>query len=143
MWYSLNFLQAKAVIHAQRRKQILKTILEANKQLNKSEKADAKKFKDSHFNMYMLEAHHAIKKAVTQSFAMNTTDFQEISGVKYDIKHAVAAPGLIVDSAIMGLSVNPDTINLEDLPSTKLHPAGMNYFFIREPKKRKLFCVFS
>ncbi len=91
--------------------------------------------------MYMLEAHHAIKKAVTQSFAMNSTDFQEISGVKYDIKHAVAAPGLIVDSAIMGLSVNPDTINLEELPSTKLHPAGMNYFFIREPKKRKCWFV--
>lgn len=104
-------------------------MLEANKTLNRAHKADAKKFKDSHLNMDMMEAHCVIKKAVLKSFRMKNTDFEAVQSIKWDVSHAVCSPALVIDSAILGLAINLDNVDLQ------VHSASIHIFSMcrREP----------
>lgn len=129
-------LEQKQLRQKLRRKQILKTILEANKALNRAEKADAKKFKENNTNMYLMEAHCVIKRALLKSFRMQGTDFEGTNEVSWDVSHVVATPAVQIDSAILGLAVDLDNVNVVDMESKLLHPAALKYFFIRESRKK-------
>jgi Ca2+-binding EF-hand superfamily protein len=120
----------------QRKSKILKAIYEANKALNIAEKHDAKKFNESNQSQYMIEAHHAIKKAVLQMFTMRNTDFEHIKEIKMDISNTVLNPALKIEPAILGSTMNLSDIGFEEMDSKKLHPAAINYFFLRESKRK-------
>jgi hypothetical protein len=126
----------KQLRQKQRRKIVLKAMLEANKALNRAEKADAKKFKENNTNMYLMEAHCIIKRALVKSFQMKQTDFEAINEVSWDVADVVASPAVTIDSAILGLAVDLDNVNVVDMDSKTLHPAALKYFFIRESKKK-------
>jgi hypothetical protein len=126
----------KELRQKQRRKIVLKAMLEANKALNRAEKADAKKFKENNTNMYLMEAHCVIKRALVKSFQMKQTDFEAINEVSWDVSEVVASPAVTIDSAILGMAVDLDNVNVIDMDSKVLHPAALKYFFIRESKKK-------
>jgi hypothetical protein len=128
--------EQKALRQKQRRKQVLKIMLEANKALNRAEKINAKKFKENNTSMYLMEAHAVIKRALLKSFRMKGTDFEGTNEISWDVGHVVASPAVTIDSAILGLAVDLDNVNVVDMDSTHLHPAALKYFFIRESKKK-------
>ncbi|KAJ1436856.1 hypothetical protein B484DRAFT_416735, partial [Ochromonadaceae sp. CCMP2298] len=122
---------------SERRKKILKRIFDANKELNKADKHDAKRHVDDEKkqNGYMLEAHHAIKKALIKRFTLRSTD-SPAQSLHMDISKDVLSPALRIDSAILGNDENLDNIQLDDLHPMFMHPAAQKYFFIRESKKK-------
>jgi len=129
-----------------RRQEIMRRIVEANKQLYQQSKADPKIFKHTVSSLYMAEAHYAVKKAVIKNLCANRSirekgeelDLSETVIKELDLTNYVASPALRIEAGILqDKVVNLDDVQLIDMHSSKLHPAAQSYFLIRNHKKEQ------
>jgi hypothetical protein len=119
-----------------RRAKILKTIFEANQELNRKEKTDAKKFWEHNQSMHMVEVHRIIRNGLMKKLMIENTDTKDIKSLNVNISEVCATPALKFDSSIFSEKIELDSIDLLNLPPSELHPVGWRYFFIRESKRK-------
>lgn len=116
-----------------RRQKILAKILEANKALKKLERAKARAQQLSHLSTQLMELHYLVKHAILNSVRIeNVEEFDMMKAFSLNIHGIVASPGVNFTSAILGQHLEPSSLDVENLPSTKMHPAGSYYYFLRD-----------
>ena len=134
----------------ERRMHVLRQIFEANEELNRKEKSDAKKHALKYLQHDMSNVHRQIREGlhhVMSSFpAKDDTSFSYVGDVitPADFRKVVATPAIrIRGNEVKALQYNEigvedlkvEDIDVEELPSSKLHPAAQRYFFIRRTRE--------
>ena len=134
----------------ERRIYVLRQIFEANEELNRKEKSDAKKNALKYLHNDMKNVHHQIREGLHRVISSSTNkDDISYSYVEdfispADFRKVVATPAIrIRGNEIKSLQYNEigvedlkvEDIDLEELSSSKLHPAAQRYFFIRQTRE--------
>ena len=116
-----------------RRQKILSKIMEANKALRKFEKAKARKQELSQLSTQLMELHYLVKQGIINSIKIeNVEEFDMMKAFSLNIHGIVASPGINFTSAFLGQHLEPSSLDVENLPSWKMHPAGSYYYFLRD-----------
>ena len=135
----------------ERRALVLKQIFAANEELNRKEKSDAKKNALKQVLAYMTNVHNQIREGLHRIMLPASEAGINMSNSQLEniISHAnllkvVATPAirirgketLSLDEEYIGIDeLKPEEIDLAELNSSKLHPAGQRYFFIRRTRE--------
>ena len=134
----------------ERRMYVLRQIFEANEELNRKEKSDAKKHALKYLQNDMSNVHRQIREGLHQ--VMSTSPTKDDTSFSYvgdiitpaDFRKVVATPAIRIrgkevralqydEVGVEDLKV--EDIDLEELSSSKLHPAAQRYFFIRRTRE--------
>eukprot|EP01038_Epipyxis_sp_PR26KG_P005825 gene5825-8032_t len=140
--HTLKKLKAKERIRQQNAKHdyILQKLIEANSKIKKSEFRSLTQMKSTK-SQQTLEIQSSIKDGILKSFkeiTMNENDYPHIKKIQFDIRSIIAAPGFNVNSAVLSnKNITNRNIEITELHSSRVHPAGTNYYFMYHPFQRK------
>lgn len=133
-----NEMKEKQHLQAERRRKVLEKILEANLELKKKEKKLNAQHVDDLVTTQLMELQFQIKRRLIESMKMaSNTEFEKIASFGVTMDRIITSPAVTVHEGILSnaLVPSPDVIEVAALPSSKVHPAMMNYYCMKENHK--------
>lgn len=121
--------------HATERRLKLNEIFAQNATINRQNRKDALQTKGTLTAVHMQEVHHALKLARKTAVRTGDSGVSGITQMNVSFTHVIATPALIISATMFTEQADNDDIELENLPSSKMHPAVQRYFLIRESKR--------
>ena len=128
-------MKALRLKHATERRLKLNEIFAQNATINRQNRKDALQTKGTLTAVHMQEVHHALKLARKTAVRTEESGVRGITQMNVSFTHVIATPALIISATMFTDQADNDDIELENLPSSKMHPAVQRYFLIRESKR--------
>lgn len=130
-----DVMKEKQRLQADRRKRIIEKIIEANRELKRKERRQNAQHIDEIVATQLMELQFQIKRKLIGSMKMtNNTAFERINTLGVSVDKVITSPAVTVGEGVLSNSLipPPDMLKVDILPASKVHPAMMNYYSLKE-----------